>query len=359
MTLPMFPRPNNLAIDADDRSIAILPRFKKHEIFAILRDYHAAYDAAYTQPSVEPVAQVAPELPPERTPEPASESVLELATVPDWVEESTASLSETDLTGLAEAIDEVMDNLLASSADRCVPVAEAEPDDLINVLNDSVCELQSLMRSLDSDDSTEAQQLFDLLNAFTADLKNVVRHLLDLRLVSSMTMDWMNDDYPEFSSQDAATLVLDPTFDDEDETMFDLDYSDRAHSLFGMDAIETDATLFEIEELKDDSEDCDVQRLVSALLEGRETVNHSLPDDTEANFWEELERLLDDDTTTESEPSSPAYVNSLAHAWTLRFVNETSDEVSDVPETLETPEMTDDLLDAIAVSYHNKTVHPL
>ena len=326
MTLPIFSRPNSPCIDADDRSIAVLPRFKKHEIFAILRDYHATYDAAYTQPT------------PERS----------VASIP---EEAPSTQADVDLDDLANAIDDVMDNLLPPSEDSAVVSVEMESNDLINVLNDSVGELQVLMRSLELDSSTEAQQLSEILNTFTADLKNVVRHLLDLRLVSSMTVDWINDDYPELTQQDASTFILAPIFDDEDETMLDL-------NTFGMDCVSSgmsttaDATVLDavnIEELNDDAPDCDVQCLVQALLDGRETVDHRLPDYVEDNFWEELEQLLDDTETDAIPPSVP--VSSSDRSWTVRFLNEADESVADGFESLDTP---DNLLDAIASSYQAK-----
>lgn len=145
---------------------SLLTSKDKHEVLSILKAYHgdsSNYDG-WTDMMIEEVQP------------PSSPS------------------SDVSLEKLSYAVDDALQELLAIEPNGQGQRSSSSTKDLVDVLNRTIFDLQSFMNTLGDDNIDDIQQLRTIIQSFIDDLSATVRYLLDCRLMSSISVDWVDEE---------------------------------------------------------------------------------------------------------------------------------------------------------------------
>ncbi|TVQ20705.1 MAG: hypothetical protein EA367_07695 [Leptolyngbya sp. DLM2.Bin15] len=102
--------------------------------------------------------------------------------------------SDTSLETLSDAVDDVLEELLAREAPGQGRPSGSSTAELVNVLNRTIFDLQSFLNTLDDHETDDIQHLRGVIQSFIDDLSLTVRYLLDCRLMSSSLVDWVDEE---------------------------------------------------------------------------------------------------------------------------------------------------------------------
>ncbi|WP_204150324.1 hypothetical protein [Leptolyngbya sp. CCY15150] len=114
--------------------------------------------------------------------------------VTDEVQPPSSPSSDISLENLSHAVDDALEELLAIEPNGQEPRPGSSTKDLVNVLNRTIFDLQSFMNTLGDDNMDDIQQLRTIIQSFIDDLSATVRYLLDCRLMSSISVDWADEE---------------------------------------------------------------------------------------------------------------------------------------------------------------------
>lgn len=112
----------------------------------------------------------------------------------DEVQPPSSSSSDASLELLSHAVDNALEELLAIEPDGQGQRSGSSTKDLVHVLNRTIFDLQSFINTLGDDNTDDIQQLRTIIQSFIDDLSATVRYLLDCRLMSSISVDWVDEE---------------------------------------------------------------------------------------------------------------------------------------------------------------------